>query len=121
MLFVLLFACFLCSGYPLEALSLELQLLDSTTRVPGKTLTGVEKRYRTQWIGALHAVMQNVSWHSLYLDTNYESVLLWRLWYDIVAWRHAEMTFLVLRYEMVLCISCTVFRFAEVRRAPGMC
>lgn len=49
------------SGYPLEALLLELQLLDSTTRVPGETLTGVEKRYRTQWIGALHAVMQNVS------------------------------------------------------------
>ena len=48
------------SGYPLEALLLELQLLDSTTRVPGETLTGVEKRYRTQWIGALHAVMQNV-------------------------------------------------------------
>ena len=49
------------SGYPLEALLLELQLLDSTTRVPGETLTGVEKRYRTQWIGALHAVMQHVS------------------------------------------------------------
>lgn len=49
------------SGYSLEALLLELQLLDSTTHVPGETLTGVEKRYRTQWIGALHAVMQNVS------------------------------------------------------------
>lgn len=49
------------SGYPLEALLLELQLLDSTTRVPGETLTTIEKRYRTQWIGALHAVMQNVS------------------------------------------------------------
>ena len=49
------------SGYPLEALLLELQMLDSTTRVPGETLTAVEKRYRTQWVGALHAVMQNVS------------------------------------------------------------
>lgn len=40
---------------------MELQFLDSTTRVPGQTLTGVEKRYRTQWIVAMHAVMQNVS------------------------------------------------------------
>lgn len=40
---------------------MELQLLDSTTRVPGQTLTGVEKRYRTQWIAAMHAVMQHVS------------------------------------------------------------
>lgn len=48
-------------GYSVEALLLELQLLDSTTREPGETLTGVEKRYRTQWIGAMHAVMQNVS------------------------------------------------------------
>lgn len=45
----------------MEALLLELQFLDSTTRVPGQTLTGVEKRYRTQWIGAMHAVMQHVS------------------------------------------------------------
>eukprot|EP00904_Undaria_pinnatifida_P000887 jgi/Undpi1/1079/HiC_scaffold_10.g04542.m1 len=49
------------SGYPLEALLLELQMLDSTTRVPGETLTAVEKRYRTQWVGALHAVMQNLN------------------------------------------------------------
>lgn len=39
----------------------ELQFLDSATRVPGQTLTGVEKRYRTQWIAAMHAVMQHVS------------------------------------------------------------
>lgn len=49
------------AGYSKEQLLLELQLLDSTTRVPGQTLTGVEKRYRTQWISALDFVMQNVS------------------------------------------------------------
>lgn len=48
-------------GYSVDALLLELQFLDSTTRVPGQTLTGVEKRYRTQWIAAMHAVMQHVS------------------------------------------------------------
>ncbi|CAM9419101.1 unnamed protein product [Ectocarpus sp. 6 AP-2014] len=50
----------LASGYSKEQLLLELQLLDSTTRVPGQTLTGVEKRYRTQWISALDFVMQNL-------------------------------------------------------------
>lgn len=49
----------------MDQLLLELLLLDSTTRVPGQTLTGVEKRYRTQWIAAMHAVMQNVSEHLL--------------------------------------------------------
>lgn len=49
------------AGYSKEQLLLELQLLDSTTRVPGQTLTGVEKRYRTQWISALDFVMQHVS------------------------------------------------------------
>eukprot|EP00903_Cladosiphon_okamuranus_P013903 g12931.t1 len=52
----------LASGYAVEALLLELQLLDSTTRVPGQTLTGVEKRYRTQWITAMHAVMQHLDY-----------------------------------------------------------
>eukprot|EP00752_Nemacystus_decipiens_P014145 g12578.t2 len=52
----------LASGYSVEALLLELQLLDSTTRVPGQTLTGVEKRYRTQWITAMHAVMQHLEY-----------------------------------------------------------
>ncbi|CAM9504449.1 unnamed protein product [Scytosiphon promiscuus] len=51
----------LAAGYSVDQLLLELQLLDSTTRVPGMTLTGVEKRYRTQWIGAMHAVMQNLN------------------------------------------------------------
>lgn len=53
------------AGYSIEALLLELQMLDSTTRIPGETLTGVEKRYRTQWVGALHYVMQHVSCSSM--------------------------------------------------------
>lgn len=65
-------------GYSAEALLLELQLLDSTTRIPGRTLTGVEKRYRTQWVVAMHAVMQHVS---IVL-----TLLFWRFWVGFVWW-----------------------------------
>ena len=77
-------------GYSAEALLLELQFLDSTTRVPGQTLTGVEKRYRTQWIVAMHAVMQHVS---LVLVLATIACLAWWCWYS----RLRKTTLLVIR------------------------
>lgn len=44
----------------MEAVQLELQMIDRTEWVPGETLTGVGKQYRAQWLTALHIVLQSV-------------------------------------------------------------
>lgn len=49
------------ADYSVEALLLELQMLDGEDWIPGETLTGMEKRYRTQWLIALYIVLSSVS------------------------------------------------------------
>ncbi|CAM9272119.1 unnamed protein product [Choristocarpus tenellus] len=48
------------SGYAKEALELELQFQDSTTPMPGQTLTAVEKQYRTNWLLAVYMVLEDL-------------------------------------------------------------